>query len=92
MATSHPAAKRSKVDKRVAAAHERVLEMWSDDRVSELSDIVRTEPMYEPLKPSEVEFAFYATRERIAKDIEMEPVTEPLGDAEVVVDYAPKSE
>jgi len=89
----HPAAKRNRVDKRLTAAHERVLEMWSNDRVAELSDIVRDEPHYQPLNPSATEFAFYAERERVKDEIEIEAVTESFGGAEVVVvDYEPQSE
>jgi hypothetical protein len=88
VAKAHPAARRSQIDKQVVAAHERVLEEWSDERVEELPQIVRDEPLHEPVSPSPLEAAFYFRREMVMSEIEMEPVTETFaGGLAAVVDY-----
>jgi len=94
VAKAHPAAERKKVDKKLVAAHEYVLEMWSPRRVSELSEIVRSEPMYQPLNPSPTEAEFYRQREQAKQEVELEPMTEAFGThgPGVVVDWEEKSE
>lgn len=83
----HPAAERNRTDRQLTAAHDRVLNEWSDGRIEELSDIVRHEPLYQPLSPSPTEAAFYHEREQVRQEIEMEPVTETVARSAVVIGY-----
>jgi len=88
VAKQKPPRNRNRVDAKVVAAHERVLERWPDGRIEELSDIVRDEPAYRPLKPTAVEAAFYFERKREMEDVEVEPVVGTFGGgAQRVVDW-----
>lgn len=51
-------AKHRKAAKELTEAHERVREMWTDERLDRLSPPVRSEPLYRPLDPSDVEREF----------------------------------
>jgi len=86
-----PTAERKRVDTKLVAAHEAVLERWPDDRVEQLADPVEAEPAYRPLKPTPVEAAFYYERKREMSGVELEPVTETYGDryyrTSIVVDW-----
>jgi len=52
--------------KTIVAAHETILERWSQEKPEQharLSEIVRKDPVYQPLAPSPTETAFYRERE-----------------------------
>ncbi|WP_227130933.1 hypothetical protein [Halorubellus salinus] len=91
MAKAYEVAEKNRVDKKLVTAHERVLEEWSDEQVTELSEIVREEPMYQPLDPTPTEAAFYFRREQVKSEVEMRPVKLKLDKylAPVTIDYEP---